>query len=335
MGKHTASRKRTAVIHFCGKCKKAVGDKEDAVFCEVCKTWHHFKCSDLDQQTFDFLCSTLFESVFWKCEECPAFSNDNTKLVKLIDNQVNQLESMKKELTTTKKMVSENFTKLLSEVEQNQKSVNDQISLSQTYAQVLKTNTTEQEETKKVITSISQDFKHLQTNLETKLDMEKEALQREKKKFNVVFFNVPESNSENIEKQDEDDIKMLKEILAGKISLKQDDLSAIFRIPRAAKNGNIIRPIIMKVTNLEKKSELLRLRDLKFSRGGTSGQVFISPDRTKKQQNDHKQKVFEMKAMNEKEMKNGTGKRFTIRRGEIVPVVQPFRRATQPSWGSL
>ena len=236
MGRSPKAKKKTKT--YCGKCSKEVHDQDESVGCEVCDRWYHYLCSDLDEETFDFLCKTDSEHIFYKCEKCPGFSNDSTKLVDLIDNQLDQLECMKKELTSTKKLVAENFTKLLSKVESNKKSVDDHITISKTYAEALQTNATKSEETKKVISNINNNFKHLQNNIQTKLEQDKEAEEREKKKLNVILFNIPESTSENTEEQEDEDIAFLKKIFSEKIVLKQEDIKAIYRLPRNKNNSN-------------------------------------------------------------------------------------------------
>ena len=89
----------------------------------------------------------------------------------------------------------------------------------------------------------------------------------ERKKFNVIVFNVPESKSEKNQVQEAEDISFLKKLFHEKIILKQEDIKAIYRIPRKRSSDlESIRPIIIKLTSLEKRSEFLKLRNLTFKR---------------------------------------------------------------------
>ena len=38
----------------CPHCNKQVGDKENALECEICQKWHHIKCENISQKTYEF-----------------------------------------------------------------------------------------------------------------------------------------------------------------------------------------------------------------------------------------------------------------------------------------
>jgi hypothetical protein len=88
----------------------------------------------------------------------------------------------------------------------------------------------------------------------------------------------------------QEDLNALKKIFNGKLELNKKDIAEIYRTKKN-ENQTTARPIIVRFNDINKRMEMLKLRKLSH---GTSN-IFISPDRTRKQQEMHKKLVFELK----------------------------------------
>lgn len=327
----------------CGhpKCLKTFGENESAILCDNCQVWFHSECSKLDEETYTFLKNTKIPNILWHCDICLSKKSDSDLLGKELNKQQEEVKIIKQTLVNLQESMSKNFEKL--EKNFNSKVNNQKTDLIKSYSEAVG-KITKNLPNNQVISSIDQNIKQFKTNIEKKIDQDKEMDEMERKKFNVIVFNVPESKSEKNQVQEAEDISFLKKLFHEKIILKQEDIKAIYRIPRKRSSDlESIRPIIIKLTSLEKRSELLKLRNLTFKikeedkrdEDDRTGQVYIAPDRTKKQVEEHKKLLTKKNDMNKVEEANKTGKKFIIQRGKIVLLEQPFRRTSQPTrWES-
>ena len=182
--------------------------------------------------------------------------------------------------------------------------------------------------------------------MEEKLANEKEMKERASKELNVCFFNIPEAeDGTSAENACKEDVIKVQNILSGKIILTKQDVKALYRVGHPSKE--VKRPVVMKLASLEKKIEVLKLRNLKFNLkkedDGTEDEneeeeeeneqerkkensnaenikqknyidIYVSPDRTYQQQNEHRKLVAEFKERRDiKKEKN-----IYIRNGKIV-----------------
>ena len=241
-------------------------------------------------------------------------------------------ESLKSELKNYHETITAKFdqcqhsTEKVHQYQTELSSFNEKI---QSYAEVVLANIAQNNNTTEAINTINDNFENLKSNIETKIDQETESQLRQKKKLNVIIFNIPESTSSDLETQNKDDIKILQKVLNEKIVIKPNDLQNIYRKGNKSVN-NKCRPIIMRFTNQEKRSEILGLRDLKyfFTDNSTTIKIYISPDRTIQQRDEHKKLVLQLK-----EKRAEGNKNLTIQNGRLVEYVQPFRKAPQKFWG--
>ena len=162
----------------------------------------------------------------------------------------------------------------------------------------------------------------MKTNIINKLETETEENAKKRKANNICIFNVPESNNENHENRFQEDVKKVKEILNEHVKLKKEDVISLYRIGYA-KNSSKPRPIVLKLSNLELKLTILKLRNLKWQ----DNNIYINPDRTKKEQEEHRKLLSELHARKAKGEEN-----IMIRNGKIVARI-PFRPDSQMFWG--
>ena len=72
-----------AIIFPCSICVKAIGDKEDPIYCDKCKLWVHIKCNNLNYIDYRYLSGNGDP---WFCLKCncqffPFGTLDNKKLM--------------------------------------------------------------------------------------------------------------------------------------------------------------------------------------------------------------------------------------------------------------
>ena len=87
------------------------------------------------------------------------------------------------------------------------------------------------------------------------------------------------------------------------------------------------RPIIVKFANLETRRKVLALRNLNYKNSGELQNIYITTDKTKKEQEEHRKLVIELKQRKQKGEDN-----IVIKNGRIVKML-PFRANPQSYWG--
>jgi hypothetical protein len=114
--------------------------------------------------------------------------------------------------------------------------------------------------------------------------------------------------------------------LHDKVKLEKDDVKAMYRIGQ--KNDSTKpRPIIIKFSSIDTKIEVLKLRNILYNDLESDHRIFITPDRTRKEQAKHKELT---KILKERRLKGEQN--LVIRNGKIVQL-QPFRPNPQLYWG--
>ena len=178
-----------------------------------------------------------------------------------------------------------------------------------TYKDILEANKTKSDLTEKAITSINKGIQKLKIKIGDEDEAEKKKM--EQKADNIVIFDIPESTNPNVEVAKRDDEIKLKKVIGPMCSMKNNHIAYILR--KGEKKDNKCRPIIMKLSDPDKRTELLNLRNLKYVEDNVITKIFISPDRTKKQQDENKELVKKLKERRQ----NGENNIF-IKNGKIV-----------------
>ena len=89
----------------CSVCHKSIGDKENSIFCDLCKLWVHIKCNNLNYVDYQYLsgCSDP-----WYCLNC------NSEIYALGNlNKQNSMLFIKENLTDSLKLDNMNSTSTL------------------------------------------------------------------------------------------------------------------------------------------------------------------------------------------------------------------------------
>ena len=158
-------------------------------------------------------------------------------------------------------------------------------------------------------------------------ELEKERKNLAQKRNNICIFNLPESSKDDPEEAYQDDITRLKPLFKDEIVLEKNVIQKIYRKGDEV-NFEKPRPVIMKFSTYDKKQQMLELRNIK---GKTETneifQISIEPDRTIKEQKEHKQLVLKLKKRRDQGEEN-----IFIQNNRIIKV-WPFQKDPQKYWG--
>ena len=142
----------------------------------------------------------------------------------------------------------------------------------------------------------------------------------EKRKLNLMVFNVPESEEENIEAKKVDDKETIDRILAGPMKLGNLEILQPVRLGKEPKSGDPVkpRPIKFTVENFEQKNKILKANAELRKETGELKNIYFSPDLTKAQRKEayllREQLRYQKNVLNKKNLK--------ISRGRIVEIVE-------------
>ena len=345
--------------------KTCSGSNTDPLECYECDLKFHSACINMNDAIYQCIMQSACAGVRWHCSSCLSnpVSGSETSLqefkisiqdeIKTISIGVeNQLKLFKESFVKENKIyqdsnsdvkatitkVHEEFNKRFDSIEkQNLKfpeEVKDSIS---SYAKVVTNNIEENNETKKVVSSMKDTIKTMETNLTSKMEVDcsslsaiekgVEAKARASKANNIIVFNVPELDSEDAEECYKRDVAIIKTIFKDKVILEKEDIKSMFRIG-LNKDATKSRPIIIKFTSIEKKTEVLKIKDLQYiDSNNLEHNIYMTHDRTKKEQEEHRKLVKKLKERRENGEEN-----LVIRNGKIIQL-QPFRPNPQLFWG--
>ena len=295
----------------CLKCFEVGQDL--SVECFLCKKCCHLKCNKIPKTVYNYCDKNALNDLGfkWICETCTsAYSSPQSiSLMENINNKLNEVEKIKGHLND----LENRFNKKV-----------------ETYADVVNSNMKKNSENNKIIHKIEKNLTSVKENIKTKIDKDEENNARKRKQNNVIVFNVPESTSGDSSNDYKLDITKVKSVLKNKIVLEKDDIRGFDRIGPYQKDSLKPRPIVMKLSTVDKKDELIKLRNLVFvDDENLAHRVYINIDRTKKEQEQYKELVTILK----RKRVEDPSKNFVIRNNQVVEYVMPFRLDPQKFWG--
>ena len=347
--------KDKADLTKCGKCKKKLAkkpelDSEQSIECDCCVLFFHIDCVDVSN---DKLNAVTSNNLYWYCpscefaasklkQHCASLQAGQDKLRKELNTLKDQYEKLKKKVEDNENTISEKDTKihnLTEKVNNLETSVTTvQLScipltkMSEDIEELKKNKPTQPQPllteivSKSGATGVEGIRSIISEEFEEKKKLDDESKLREKKKNNLIVFNMPEledaSDNEELMRNDFDKIKQIYE---GRAKLRERDLVNITRLGN--KNQDKIRPILLVFKDEDVRTKILRNnRDLKYMENNVSSSIYVHIDRTPKQRQTEKVLREELNRR-----KNSGEKNIVIRNEQIVP----FRAAAQKPWASM
>ena len=309
--------------------------------CDDCKGKFHLQCTDLSIEFREIFARQAFsEGLFYRCSECRTRSKTIPVGKLEFDLKMNEIFEKLNQLNSE-------FSKRLGSIESQNLSFPKEVKESITsYAKVVSDNIKENNETKKFVSSMSESFQNLnskmeeerssisainknlttvRTNIERNDEKQVYAKIKAQKMNNVCVFNVPELESDDAEVKYKRDVEIVKTVLNERVKLEKEDVKAIYRI--GTEDSKKPRPLIIKFSSVNKKNEITKLKNIVYNDEKGEHKLFITPDRTRKEQAEYKELLLKLK-----ERKLNGEQNIGIRNGKIIQL-QPFRPDPRIFWG--
>lgn len=269
---------------FCEVCKKEVKNEEKGMQCDVCLSWFHGGCVDVSKPLYEAILKYGSAksgcSIQWYCRTC------TVGVGKLLGKVKNVSERQEKSEQVTVDLIKE-MKELRKEME-GIAAINVELEqIREGLAEVRKNNVDCSKLEEKVgirVSSLAEIMKEQQQGVDSnrvppiKVDDRKlkaevmEAMERDKRKDNLVFIGIPEGT---------------KDIARGKVEdicrLLGGELSEIVSVERLGKPDAIKGLVRVKFDSSEGRMNMLtkakKLRNVKEYES-----IFVAPDLTKTQQ---------------------------------------------------
>ena len=302
------------------------------LLCHDCDTAYPISELNMDKTTYYVLLNMADWGSRWHCSTClngPKSLNSNytSDKFELLSKKIDEMKiDLKQEIISQKQTYANVLHKNINGVKIDlQKEITSQ---KKSYADAIQKNIEASKQSNDAINSINKNLNAVKSNIASKMDLESEDIAKKKKSFNVCIFNVPEPESltEDTDESRSEDVKKVKAILDKKLNLEKDHVQNFFRRGNPA-NASKPRPIIMRLSNLDIRGQLLKLRYLNLVESDKKHNIFIHPDRTKKEQELHRSLVKELR-----EKRSTSEENWMIKNGKVVSY-QPFRNQPQFCWG--
>ena len=293
-----------SLLH-CDKCTKEV---ERLVQCEKCQVWFCTGCGKIGENIMSLLdeCASLH----WFCECCNtaainairSFSNSQNLVepreAQSTDNISNHTKVISSIVSDALSKVVGQFTEALKETKDYIKTSIEEIvgaPIPMEDAQ----HTTEQPATKSKVLSNGSDV----------VAAVDEYVEREKRKFNLVFHNIPESDSLSREQQVLKDTQTVDDLVNKEFNLQNIKIK---RVTRLGSSPTRPRLLLVELEDISVRRSILR-QAVKLRKSCTWSNIYISPDLTPKERQKNRLLRDELKIR-----RNAGEKNLYIKRGRIV-----------------
>ena len=304
-------------------------DNNNRLSCHDCLNLFQISDIGMDRDMFLNILRLVNSGVRWHCSTCLR----NPPQALSLQREMNDFKLIMKEQLCS---ISAQFNEQLDNFERSISSKLDQCHESSdtvkksitTYASKVSLNIDKQGQTIEAMDKLAKKVDYIKQNVEEDLVSKSEAKLKEIKSQNIMLFRLPESDHEALNKAYQEDFNNVLDVIDPNNKLEKPDILELHRIPKVkTPTTQTPRPIVVKLKSVELRNRMLQLRNLKCSKNNELFPVYTAPDRTKKEQQIHKELVNELK----RRKSQGETDLF-IRNGKLVEK-QPFRLRPQEYWG--
>ena len=155
-----------------------------------------------------------------------------------------------------------------------------------------------------------------------KIDSYEEQMFIERKKNNLIFFHVPESENTDIEKRMKHDFTLLRGVYKSDVPV--------------GKKSNNARPLVVRFKDSETKEKYVAKTFGKKLTVKSNNEIINIPaahDKTQKQREEHKKLSEELKRR--RELNGNDDSDLVIRNNRIVSSFQEAPNGTKTTWGNI
>ena len=309
-------------------CGAPVADTDLGVQCDLCCDWFHVKCQLVTKSAFNAL-EKHINVLSWLCydckrslkqrkdKNCQCSSTEVTSRLEKLDVMQIKIEGISESLLKQEKLIREHG-KLL------EKAQDDAQKSNITYAEALKGSCAEV--VKKVSTKLDtlpsgNSVPPVPTPVTASVATEQvmagmlqNFIEKDKRKLNLVVYNLPEKSDGDVNVRNMHDVTTFVDIV-------KDCLGLDVHVSKSYRAGRMTserpRTLVLTLDNLEKKIEILE-NAYKLSRSSKWKRVYIAPDRTLKEREEHKKLRDELKKRKEDGEEN-----IFIHKGKIIQKTRP------------
>ncbi len=289
--------------------------------CYECSAEYHSTCINIKPSVFKMITESAKSGVRWHCQKCLDSPSPppEISIMKNFNDFKNSMQAGLKAVTLDVESQLSKFKETLLASQEAYQSTSSKVSDSiVSYASALKANISQQSKTAEVVNELKLGVQELSNKAEIDKITKSETEIRNSKRKNILLFRLPESTSDSPQKAYEDDFINTMNIIDPEKKLQNTDVIKLYRV--GSKDSPRPRPVIIRFQSLEKRNDILKMSRLfHTSAGHEKIQVYVAPDRTKKEREDHKKLVEELKRR-----KSEGEEDLTIQNGKIVHV-QSFR----------
>ena len=271
----------------CPDCSKAVNEKDKAVSCDICNFWFHKSCQGISDQLYKVLNSQETDSISWYCSGCKRGAKKvMLQLVRIRERQ----DIMEVKIST----MEDRHDKTDQKVQMIESSVEKLDDQDNTGASELVDP-------------------HLAV---------REIEDRERRKSNIVLFNLPESSSEDAKVRQAADHTDFKSICQSQLDVGVVEVEAAYRLGPKEKNGRGSRPLKVILKDIATKKQILtNAKKLKNTEDSGTKQIAIAPDLTKMQREEmRKLRVLQKSRQEELKRSGDHVHTWIIRDGKLQKV---------------
>lgn len=235
----------TEKVYICGDCREEVDDH--SIECSECRQWFHRICGNLDEEEFAVL-HRGNQGIIWKCLECLTVKGNEVKRLMRLEERLDAMMSL-----VTSKFDNLEQTLLAIMVERIDKKIEEKL-----------------EQKVEIIEE------RISTKFEKKMEEDEE---RDRRKNNLVLWNIPESDKTESEERKLEDLKKVEETVHKVMSVEEGEFINPIRIGKVGGS----KPRLLKVTvrNQEKRGNILRHASrLNHNVKNPEERIYINPDLT-------------------------------------------------------
>jgi len=286
----------------CPHCSEPCLPESKAIQCDLCGIWVHAECESISNELYDKfsdVCASINNlSYFCEANHC------NSRVKQLIFSHFASLEQQA-DISSLRALQAEqaNLHRLISELSEKLDDLNSRNNILRS----------EVETTSELISAENQPVVRPESPAATFLTVAQELDDRERRKNNVIIYNLPETSPQQDEKWFTDLCKAVFDI-----GIK---VTKILRLGKPTEDKT--RPLLIVLENLSHK-EFIVSHSHYLRRHSQYNNIYVSADMTKFQRDKHRKLVQELK------QRRGRGeKNLTILNGEIV--LRKYRNPTSAS----
>ncbi|KAK4319993.1 hypothetical protein Pmani_009115 [Petrolisthes manimaculis] len=145
--------------------------------------------------------------------------------------------------------------------------------------------------------------------------------EREKRKNNLILFNVPESNKEEGKDREKEDVEVCEDLFSRNLQVESFRIEKVIRLGKKTQGRH--RPTMVKMEEEKTKWHIVAQgKKLRDSTNAVIQKIGIAPDLTREQREEQKRL---RNLLDEKRLRGG---RWGIRRGRVVDLDKPNREET-------